>query len=268
MQQQCQNIVQVLVKYRTIAHLQSSCLHPSYTPVSITQIQGYTVQAWECTVVSYTHLCAPEASVTTHWTAGLQTYTFHTFQPNSDSPDVYAKGKVPITHSWMWRPQWPAADAREIFLNLATGVKPEGRAELCSTEYKRCSGIRWLTQVHLKPARNWLGWVTLTRLEESERTAPHQAPWNGHWRDHTTLSSDLSHLGKTGGSPLGAVVLFHACPSPAIPSQGTALLAPGQSSDPSLQGMALPGRAAWLKVLRIRSLSAVCSPEQLVTAFI
>lgn len=32
-----------------------------------------------------------------------------------------------------------------MFLNLATGAKPEGRAELCSTENKRCSGIRWLT---------------------------------------------------------------------------------------------------------------------------
>lgn len=148
-------------------------------------------------------------------------HTFHTFQRNSDTPDVYAKGKAPWIHFWMWRPQWPAADAREMFLNLATGAKPEGKAELCSTENKRCSGIRWLTQVHLKPARNRLGWATLTRLEERERTAPHPAPWNGHCRDHTTLPSHFSHLGKTGGSPLGAAVLFHACPSPAIPSLGS-----------------------------------------------
>lgn len=143
-------------------------------------------------------------------------HTFHIFQPNSpDRPDVYAKGKVPWIHSWMWRPRWPAANAREMFLNLATGAKPEGRAELCSTENKRCSGIRWLTQVHLKTARNWMGWATLTRLEERERTATNPAPWNGHCRDHTTLPSHFSHLGKTGEVPLE--LLFYSMTVPALP---------------------------------------------------
>lgn len=145
----------------------------------------------------------------------------HTFQPNSDAPDVYAKEKVPWIHSWMWRPRWPAADAREMFLNLATGAKPEGRAELCSTENKSCSGIRWLTQVHLKPARKWMGWAMLMRLEERERTATNPARWNKHCRDDTTLPSHFSHVGKTRGSPLGAAVLFHACPSPTVPSLGS-----------------------------------------------
>lgn len=200
--------------------------------------------------------CVTSHSFVCSWSLSHNSLIFssphlHTFQPNSATPDVYAKGRVPRIHSWMWRPRWPAPDAKEMFLNLATAAIPEGRAESWSTENKRYSGIRWLTQGHLKPARNWIGWATFTRLEERERTATNPAPWNGHCRDHTTLPSHFIQE-KQGEVPLE--LLFYSLLVPALPypAWGAALLAPGQSSNPSLRGMALPGCAAWLKGLHIR----------------
>lgn len=76
-QQRHSNIVQVLVKHRTTAHLQRLFV---LAPVLRTsQSHGYRgTQARECTVASYTHLCVPEASATTHWFSGLQTHTHFT----------------------------------------------------------------------------------------------------------------------------------------------------------------------------------------------
>lgn len=60
------------------------------------------------------------------------------------------------------------------------------------------------------------------------------------------------HSGKTGGSPLGAALLFPARPSPAIPSVGSSSAGARAELQSIPEGMALPGRAAWLKGLHIR----------------
>lgn len=62
----------------------------------------------------------------------------------------------------------------------------------------------------------------------------------------TPLSPAISVIWeKQGEVPLELLFFSMLVPALPYPAWGAALLAPGQSSNPSLRGMALPGHAAW-----------------------